>query len=309
MNEKRNCVCLTGKTELIGKKDCFVTNTKETVRTSTVASTLAVDHVHFSNGYPQKKGVDPYCCYLSQEMKHVNNVSCVGQLSSVKNVTNVPTVVPDLPVGVRLHQFWRKWAAQSFNSPQRRLHSPLPVLAKLVQVPNQNKLLCKSPQEHLPVGGIASAGKQKCNRVGQKPRFLGLYSRIFLTTTVTYTVPQHSKQIFEDRVIQHGDPRGNKATSLQAEEWVTSIGFKDTYFHLLIHSPGSTGVFISRVSSTSSTHYHLVSQQHSWSLLCPPPWGVDILFLLFSPSDVRRPMSDVRRPASDVRRHAWFPLI
>ena len=29
--------------------------------------------------------------------------------------------------------------------------------------------------------------------------------------------------------------------------------------------------------------------------LCPPPWGVDILFLLFSPSD--------------VRRHAWFPLI
>ena len=28
-------------------------------------------------------------------------------------------------------------------------------------------------------------------------------------------------------------------------------------------------------------------------LLCPPPWGVDILFLLFSPSDVRRPMSGV----------------
>ena len=36
-------------------------------------------------------------------------------------------------------------------------------------------------------------------------------------------------------------------------------------------------------------------------LLCPPPWGVDILFLLFSPSDVRCPMSDVRCPASGVR--------
>ena len=35
-------------------------------------------------------------------------------------------------------------------------------------------------------------------------------------------------------------------------------------------------------------------------LLCPPPWGVDILFLLFSPSDVRCPMSDVRRPMSGV---------
>ena len=32
--------------------------------------------------------------------------------------------------------------------------------------------------------------------------------------------------------------------------------------------------------------------------LCPPPWGVDILFLLFSPSDVRCPMSGVRCPAS-----------
>ena len=28
-------------------------------------------------------------------------------------------------------------------------------------------------------------------------------------------------------------------------------------------------------------------------LLCPPPWGVDILFLLFLPSDVRHPMSGV----------------
>ena len=34
--------------------------------------------------------------------------------------------------------------------------------------------------------------------------------------------------------------------------------------------------------------------------LCPPPWGVDILFLLFSPSDVRCPASGVRRPMSGV---------
>ena len=29
------------------------------------------------------------------------------------------------------------------------------------------------------------------------------------------------------------------------------------------------------------------------AVLCPPPWGVDILFLLFPQSDVRRPMSGV----------------
>ena len=37
------------------------------------------------------------------------------------------------------------------------------------------------------------------------------------------------------------------------------------------------------------------SQTHLLELLCPPHWGVDILFLLFPPSGVRRP--------------TWFPDI
>ena len=98
-------------TELAGKNDCFVTCNKEAVRTLTINSCLAVDHVHFANGYPQQKGVNPNYCYLSQEIKHVSDVSYVDQLSSVKNVTNVSTVVPDLPVRARLHQFWKKLAA------------------------------------------------------------------------------------------------------------------------------------------------------------------------------------------------------
>ena len=44
-------------------------------------------------------------------IKSVKGVSCVGQLSSAKCVTNVPTVVTNLPVGARLHWFWQKWAA------------------------------------------------------------------------------------------------------------------------------------------------------------------------------------------------------
>ena len=41
----------------------------------------------------------------------MKGVSCVEQTSSVQNVTTVPPVVPNLPVGARLHQFWEKWAA------------------------------------------------------------------------------------------------------------------------------------------------------------------------------------------------------
>ena len=44
------------------------------------------------------------------------------------------------------------------------------------------------------------------------------------------------------------------------------------------------------------------SETIAFTVLCPPPWGVDILFLLFSPSDVRCPMSVVRCPMSGVRR-------
>ena len=41
----------------------------------------------------------------------MNNVSGVDQLCSVKHVSNVQTVIKDLPVGARLNQFWETWEA------------------------------------------------------------------------------------------------------------------------------------------------------------------------------------------------------
>ena len=68
----------------------------------------AVSHVPFAGGSPQKRGVIPE---LQMPIKSVKGVSCVNQLSSVENVTNVPLVVTNLPVVSRLHEFWEKWAA------------------------------------------------------------------------------------------------------------------------------------------------------------------------------------------------------
>ena len=64
-----------------------------------------VANVHSVTGLPQKKGVNPNYCYNHTEIKHVNDVSCVGHLSSANIVTNAPTVVENPPVGSRLHQF------------------------------------------------------------------------------------------------------------------------------------------------------------------------------------------------------------
>ena len=136
-----------------------MTGQKDTVRTLTVNSCFFVDHAHTATGYPQKKGVNPNYCYLCPEIKHVNDVSCVDQLNSVEQLkkchkcpncctksTCRSKITPVLEeMGSSRHQL------QSVNSPQRRLHPPLPVPAKFDQVPNHNKLLCKSPQEPLPV--------------------------------------------------------------------------------------------------------------------------------------------------------------
>ena len=95
-----NCIAVT-------RQDCFVTGNVET-RTQLPVYYPVVTYVSFAGGSPQKKGVIPE---HQLPIKSVKGVSCVNQLSSVQNVTNVPLVVPNPPVGSRLHEFWQKWAA------------------------------------------------------------------------------------------------------------------------------------------------------------------------------------------------------
>ena len=58
----------------------------------------------------QKKGSSPDIAQ-QKSSKYVKDVSYVGHLRFVQNVTNIPVFAPDVPVGVRLHQFWETWAA------------------------------------------------------------------------------------------------------------------------------------------------------------------------------------------------------
>ena len=59
-------------------------------------------HVPFAGGLPQKKGINPDIVH-HPEIKYLEDASCVVPVSFVQNVTNVPTVAPDRPVGARLH--------------------------------------------------------------------------------------------------------------------------------------------------------------------------------------------------------------
>ena len=103
---------------------------------------------------------------------------------------------------------------QGYISPQGRLHPTLPVQTLPDQKTHNNKLLCRSSQEQLPVGGIASAVKQKRCRVGSKSIVPGVLQPVIPCTKAQQPVASHlgseqTEQIFENTVLQNGDTRDN----------------------------------------------------------------------------------------------------
>ena len=195
--------------------------------------------------------------------------------------------------------------SESSSYPERGLRPPLSNPAILDKVSKHHKLLCQSPQEPLPVGGIISAYRQKCSRASKRSKISGGFQPpIFSTQTQQqvepYTIPEQFKPISQGSKIQTGDT-GNHQNLLPArgvgylnrhqgrvlthsntiqeiseisrpgsdipiqgtpirfvysthgvhcsskggetdghtqgyKEWVTSIDFKDAYFHIPIQS-------------------------------------------------------------------------
>ena len=150
------------------------------------------------------------------------------------------------------------------------LYSPLPVQTLLDKFTDCNKQLPQSNQTVLPCGGTVSADKQKCSRTGRKSKLTGfLQPAIFGTQTQqpveTGPGPEHLEHLFKHRVVQDGDPRDNK--NLPTGK---GVGHIHRFQRLILPhtnsvSPGSTCVFISRVSLTSSKPYPLVYPQPPWS--------------------------------------------
>ena len=199
-------------------------------------------HVPFARGLLQKKGVNPE---HQSSIKSVKGVSCVNQLSSVQNVTNVPPVVPNLPVGARLHQFWKKWAAlgvspkvltvlrEGYILPFRYRPNLTrkPTITRCYVNPHRNSYLLEALHQLLDINAV---------ELVQNPQSLGFYNRLFLAPK-----PNNSWRPILDLSILNNYLKTQSfkmetpetiRTSLQAGEWVTSIDFKGAYFHIPINS-------------------------------------------------------------------------
>ena len=196
-------------------------------------------------GLPQKKGVNPnYCCNYT-EIKYVNDVSCVGHLSSVNLVTNVPTAAIDLLVGAKLHQFWEKWEAlgaspKVVTALREGYILPFRFRPNLTRSPTVVSSYTNPHKKSQRFGGPVSAGEQKCSRTGGKSKLPGVLQWLFLVpkpnnwwrpildlSTLNTFLNTESFKMETPETIR---------ISLQTGEWVTSIDFKDAYFHIPIHS-------------------------------------------------------------------------
>ena len=243
-----------------------VTSKSETVL-SHVNSFVA--SVPFASGSPQKKGVNPVYCQSIREINHVNDVSCVDHLSSVKIVTNVSTVVTNLPVGARLQQFWEKWETlgsspkvirilrEGYTLPFRfrpnLTRSPM-VISKYVNPKRQSLLL-----EALAQLTNKNAVEPVTNRTS-----LGFYNRLFLVPKPDNRwrpiLDLSTLNIFLNTESFKMETPETIRSSLQVGEWVTSIDFKDAYFHIPIHS-----------QSRKYMRFHIQGQSYQFKAL---PFGL-----------------------------------
>ena len=123
--------------------------------------------------------------------------------------------------------------SENSSNLERGLHPSFPDPANSYKVSNCRKLLCQSPQEQLPVGGITSAYRQKCSGTGPQSNISGFQS--------TISSPKAQQQMEANTGPKQ--PKVEKfkmetpetiRTSLQQGEWITSVDFKDAYFHIPI---------------------------------------------------------------------------
>ena len=203
-------------------------------------------HVHTAPGYSQKRELSPGsagCHYKSYKLKSVKSVSGVTQLSCVQPVTNVENAAPNLPVGARLQNFWQTWLdlgagpkvvqilKEGYTLPFRiwpRLTRSPTVVSCYVN-PHRNSYLLETLHQLIAKNAVELVKHQTS---------LGFFNRLFLVPK-----PNNKWQPILDLSKLNLFLKTEKfkmetpetiRTSLQQGEWITSIDFKDAYFHIPI---------------------------------------------------------------------------
>ena len=211
----------------------------------------------------QPKGVSP------NKIKSVNIACSVDHLCSVQSVPNVGPVVGNPPVGARLSQFYQAW--QALGATTRVVQ----ILKEGYILPFKNRpLLTRQP---IIVSGYAHAPRQDSltealhalqvknaiEKVKQK-NSLAFFNRLFLVPKPNNKWRPILDLSALNKFLRAGtfkmETPETIRTSLCQGEWVTSVDFKDAYFHIPIHP-----------QSRKYLRFHLQGQSYQFKAL---PFGL-----------------------------------
>ena len=153
--------------------------------------------------------------------------------------------------------------SESSSNPERGLHPPLSDPAELVKNSHSHKLLWQSSQKPQTVRGITSAYGQKCHRTSSQTD-LTVFNRLFLVPKPNNKwrpiLDLSNLNLFLKTERFKMETPETIRTSLQQGEWVTSIDFKDAYFHIPIQE-----------QSRKYLRFHIQGQTYQFKAL---PFGL-----------------------------------
>ena len=207
----------------------------------------------------------------------MKSVSCVTQLSCVQLVESVKNAALNLPVGARLQNFWTVWSQmgagpkvvqilkQGYTLPfqNRPKLSRVPTVVSSYANLHRNSYLLEALQQLVDKNAVERVHNQTS---------LGFFNRLFLVPK-----PNNKWRPILDLsklnpFLKTGKFRMETPetirTSLQRGEWITSVDFKDAYFHIPIQE-----------QSSKYLRFHVQGQTYQFKAL---PFGLSTAPLEFT---------------------------
>ena len=222
------------------------TSTEQTLTSNLNVNFHVVTPVPSAHGPPQKKGVSPGVSdsHLRRGLLNsVKGVSCVTQLSCVNLVTNVKNAAQNLPVGTRLQNFWQTWldlgAGPKVVQILREGYTlPFRTRPRLARFPTIVSCYVNLHRNSYLLEALHQLIEKNAVELEKHQTSLGVFNRLFL-------VPKPNNRwrpildlsklnlFLKTEKFKMETPETIR-TSLQQGGWVTSIDFKDAYFHIPI---------------------------------------------------------------------------
>ena len=207
----------------------------------------------------------------------MKSVSGVTQLSCVHPVTNVPNVAPNLAVGARLQNFWKTWldlgagpkVVQIFKEGYTLPFQTRPKLVRFPTViscygnPQRNSYLLEALHQLIDKNAVELVRNQSSlsffNRLFLVPKPNNRWRPILDLSNLNFFLKSEKFKMETPETIR---------TSLQQGEWITSIDFKDAYFHIPIQE-----------QSRKYLRFHVQGQTYQFKAL---PFGLSTAPLEFT---------------------------